>query len=194
MKVNWICAVSTRIVRVIGNRRTARFGRDQSRNPAWFSRFCHAGGLQAIPQQLLPAREQLLVGNLAGIDIGQDRSLGCVVFVYDARLALQHPPRLTTLDAEQNELPRDRPVLDVSFRALDFDVDAEVGNVGAVFGKQVAAIHHILLSNADEHVFQRDQLVRLVLLDLLEVVAESGLGKAPVGDGIARNLFRALRL
>jgi hypothetical protein len=54
-----------------------------------------AGGLQAIPQQLLPACEQLLLGNLAGIDFGQDRSLGCVVFVYDAGFALQHPPRFT---------------------------------------------------------------------------------------------------
>lgn len=57
--------------------------------------------------------------------------------------------------AEQYELPRGRPVLEVSFRVLDFDVDAEVGHVGAVLGKQVATIHY-LLGNAYEHVFERD--------------------------------------
>jgi hypothetical protein len=50
-----------------------------------------------------------------------------------------------SLDAEQHELPRDCPVVEVSFRVLDLDVNGEVGNVGAVFGKQVAAIHHTLL-------------------------------------------------
>jgi hypothetical protein len=56
------------------------------------------------------------------------------------------------------QLPRDRPVSDVSFRALDFEVNAGVGNVGAVFWKQIAATDHILQRNADEPVFQRDQL------------------------------------
>jgi hypothetical protein len=35
--------------------------------------------------------------------------------------------------------------IEVSSRVLDLDANGEVGNVGAVFGKQVAAIHHTLL-------------------------------------------------
>ena len=49
-----------------------------------------------------------------------------------------------------------------------------------MLGYQAAAINHILLCDANKHIFERDQFGRVALFDLLEVVAEASLGRAPV--------------
>src|ERR1017187_4366259 len=77
-----------------GVQRGLRLG--QNRSCLLFGRLHHAGGPLALLHQVLPAREQFLPGNLAGIDVGQDRFLGHVVLVHDARHALQHAPRRCT--------------------------------------------------------------------------------------------------
>ena len=40
-----------------------------------------------------------------------------------------------------------------------------------MFGKQVAAVDHILLRDADEHVFQRDQFLSLLPVQLKILLA-----------------------
>ena len=77
-----------------GVQRGLRLG--QNRTCLLFGRLHHAGGPLALLHQVLPAREQFLPENLAGIDVGQDRFLGHVVLVHDARHALQHAPRRCT--------------------------------------------------------------------------------------------------
>src|SRR5205814_3139077 len=124
----------------------------------------------------------------------QKRSLCLVFAVLDACLALQHPPRLAALDAEERQLARDRPVLDVAVRALDLDVHPEVWHVRAMVRIEAAAIDDVLLRESDEHVFERDQPGGVVLLDLLEMVAESRFSGAPVGDSVAVRLARSLEL
>ena len=52
-------------------------------------------------------------------------------------------------------------------------------------GFEIAAIDHILLRDAHQHVVEVDQLLGLLRLDLLEVVAEAGFRGAPVGHGVA---------
>ena len=53
-----------------------------------------------------------------------------------------------------HQLAGERAVLDLAVVPLHLDVHAEVGNEGAVIGTQVAAVHHILLGDADQHVVQ----------------------------------------
>ena len=120
-----------------------------------------AGGLQALPQHLLPAREQFLLGNLAGIDVGQDRASA------PCSPCFRCPPcsaASATLCGARRRTARAgarwRGTRGLPFAPWSFDVDAEVGNVGAVFGLQVAAVHDILLGDADQHVLQRDQRCR----------------------------------
>ena len=83
----------------------------------------------------------------------------------------------------------DRPV-----RALDLDVDAEVGHVQSVAAHQVASIDNVLLGDANQHVLERNELGGILELDLLQVVPEPGFCRAPVGDGVAIGLIGGLEL
>ncbi len=78
--------------------------------------------------------------------------------------------------------------------SLHLDVHAEVGNVGAVTGNQVAAVDHVLLRDAHQHVFERNQLGGVFLLDLLQVIAEARFRGAPVSHGVAVRLIGGLEL
>ena len=97
-------------------------------------RACRACGLQAFLQKLLAARKQFFFRNLASIDVGQNRALCLIFFIFNASFALQHTPRFASLDAEQHELPRNGAVLGIAVRSLNFDVHAEVWYVGAMIG------------------------------------------------------------
>jgi len=62
--------------------------------------------------QLLGAGKQLLLGDLRRVDVGENGALRFVLAVLDARLALQHAPRLAPFHAEQHQLTRERSELD----------------------------------------------------------------------------------
>src|SRR5258706_6710050 len=96
------------------------------------------GGVEPLFQQLFSTREEILPGDFACVYVSQDRALSLVLFVLDPRLALQHAPGLAALHAKKHQLARKRAVLHVVLGSLYFYVDAEVGNVGAVIGNQVA--------------------------------------------------------
>ena len=53
-------------------------------------------------------------------------------------------------------------------------------------GVEIAAIDHVLLSYADQHVIERDEFGCRFGFDLFQVVAEAGFRGAPVGDGVVR--------
>ena len=61
-------------------------------------------------------------------------------------------------------------------------------------GIEVAAVDHILLRDAHQHVVEVDQLLRRLGLDLLEVVAEAGFRGAPVRHGVAHGFAGGLDL
>ena len=129
--------------------------------------------------------EELRQRDLSCLHVCKKRPLRFVFPVFDAGLALQHAPGLAPLHAEQHQLARDGAVLDVAVRSLHPDVHAEIRNVRAVLRIEVAAIDDILLGDADEHVLERNQPRRVVLLDLLQVIAEARFRRAPVSDRVA---------
>ena len=63
-----------------------------------------------------------------------------------------------------------------------------------MLGIEIAAIDHILLRDAHQHVVQRNQLCRGLRLHLLQVVAEARFRGAPVRHGVAANLACSLVL
>ena len=109
--------------------------------------------------------EELFVAEFAAVDVGEDCLLGEVLAVDDAGLRLQHAPRLSPLDAEHDQLAGEGAVFCLAV-LFELDVDAEVGDEGAVAGREIAAIDHVLLSYADQHVVERDELVSRFRLEL----------------------------
>ena len=64
------CGVPHESCMLLGTCMQRGLGRGLNRTSRSFSRFRHAGGLQAITERLLATREQLRFGDLAGIDLG----------------------------------------------------------------------------------------------------------------------------
>jgi len=100
--------------------------------------------------------------------------------------------RITAFHAEENELPRQRPVLHFTIRSLDLDVDAEVRNVASVFRMQIAAVDNVLLRDSNQHIFERNELGCVILLDLFQMVAEASFSCAPVRHRVAVRFVRRL--
>src|SRR3569833_597316 len=99
--------------------------------------------------------QKLFGWDLACGYVGEEGLLCEVLLVDDAGLGLEHAPCLATFYAEHDQLTRERTILDLSVLFV-LDVDAEVGNEGAVGFVEIAAVNNILLRDAHQHVVEMD--------------------------------------
>jgi hypothetical protein len=56
-------------------------------------------------EKFFRVRKQLLLRDLARLDVGQQRTLRFILTIFNTRFALQQTPGLAALDAEKNQLP-----------------------------------------------------------------------------------------
>ena len=125
---------------------------------------------------------QFFKGNFVGVDFFQEGFLRQVVFAHYAGFALKHAPGFAAFDGEQDHLARDGEEFYFSVD-FGFDVDAEVGDVGAVFGIEYLPVDNVVLADADQHVVYVDEFLGLFFGDCFEVFSEAGFGQGPVGYG-----------
>ena len=67
---------------------------------------------------------------------------------------------------------------------FDRDRHTEIGNEGAVILIEKTAVDDIVLGDPQQHAAQRNHVGCLFLGDSVEMAAEPGLGRGPVGDGV----------
>lgn len=90
-----------------------------------------------------------------------------VVFVDDSGMGRGHAPGFAALHVEEDHLAGHLHGDVLSVAGIVFDVNAEVGNVGAALGIVVTSINDVLLGYADEHVFEVPHFFDLFGLRLL---------------------------
>ena len=100
---------------------------------------CPRTSFRTLPEDLIAPREELVLRDSAGIDIREHGALRLVLPVLNAGFALQHAPCLAALDAEEHQLPGQRPVLDLAVDSLHLDEHAEVRDVRAMFRNRDSA-------------------------------------------------------